>query len=439
MWVIGKMPVMDEGRMVEAEVTGRREGREPPVSGRTQLPEFGDHWETKRLGEIASIRNRKILPSDVAPDTFCVELDRIGQGDGRLLAHSTARHSTASKYRFSAGDILFGRLRSYLRKFWYADRDGICTTEIWPLMVDPVQADSNFLYFIVQSDRFIGAASISYGTHMPRTDWEVMQNFEIHLPPVQEQRAIAEALLDVDGLLGALETLIAKKRAIHQAAMQQLLTGRTRLPGFSGEWEAKRIGDICTFLPTANNPRSDLVEDGNVEYIHYGDIHAHPRPVLDCASDVLPLIEDFRVGNAARLMDGDLVVVDASEDMTGVGKSIEIRGASGRNVVAGLHTIACRGSSDHWAAGFKAYLQFIPAFRAVLAQIATGISVYAISKKQLADIEFPLPPRPEQGAIVSVLSDMDAEIAALERRRDKTRAVKRGMMEQLLTGRVRLA
>ena len=138
-------------------------------------------------------------------------------------------------------------------------------------------------------------------------------------------------------------------------------------------------------------------------------------------------------------MDGDLVMVDASEDMTGVGKSIEIRGASGRDVVAGLHTIVCRGSSDHWAAGFKAYLQFIPAFRAALTQVATGISVYAISKKQLADIELSLPPCPEQGAIVSVLSDMDAEIAALERRRDKVRAVKRGMMEQLLTGRVRLA
>ena len=306
-------------------------------------------------------------------------------------------------------------------------------------MVDPEQADSGFLYFIVQSDRFIGAASISYGTHMPRTDWEVMQNFEIRLPPMREQRAIAEALSDVDGLLGALEMLIAKKRTIQQAAMQQLLTGRTRLPGFSGEWVTKRISDICTFLPTANNPRSHLVGNGAVEYIHYGDIHAHPRPVLDCASDVLPLIEDFRVGNAAKLMDGDLVMVDASEDMAGVGKSIEIQGASGRNVVAGLHTIVCRGSSARWAMGFKAYLQFIPAFRAALAQVATGISVYAISKKQLADIEFSLPSSLEQRAIVSVLSDMDDEIAALERRRDKTRAIKQGMMEQLLTGRVRLA
>ena len=88
--------------------------------------------------------------------------------------------------------------------------------------------------------------------------------------------------------------------------------------------------------------------------------------------------------------------------------------------------------------GFKAYLQFIPAFKAALAQVATGISVYAVSKRQLADVELSLPPVSEQEAIVSVLSDMDAEIEALERRRDKVRAVKQGMMEQLLTGRVRL-
>lgn len=106
--------------------------------------------------------------------------------------------------------------------------------------------------------------------------------------------------------------------------------------------------------------------------------------------------------------------------------------------MAGLHTIVCRGSSDHWAIGFKAYLQFIPAFKAALAQVAAGISVYAISKNQVTGVEVTLPAPPEQEAIVSVVSDMDAEIAALERRRDKMRAVKQGMMEQLLTGRVRL-
>ena len=132
------------------------------------------------------------------------------------------------------------------------------------------------------------------------------------------------------------------------------------------------------------------------------------------------------------------MIVDASEDLKGVGKAVEVQGVSGGPIVAGLHTILCRGSSDHWAMGYKTYLQFIQAFKSALAQIATGISVYGISKKQVADIEVPLPPRQEQTAIVTVLSDMDAEIDALERRLGKTLAIKQGMMQNLLTGRIRL-
>ena len=258
------------------------------------------------------------------------------------------------------------------------------------------------------------------------------------LPPPTEQRAIAEALWDVDGLLGALEVLIAKKQAIKKAAQQQLLTGKTRLPGFSRVWRTIRLGDICTFLPTANNPRADLSEDGDVHYIHYGDVHAYTRPVMDCASSDLPRILRTRVGNAAELADGDLVMVDASEDLPGVGKSIEVQGVLGRAIVAGLHTILCRGTQDAWAMGFKAYLQYLPVFRSALVRVTSGTSVYAISKKQLADITLQLPALREQEAIVSVLSDIDSEIAALERRKKKTHAIKQAMMQELLTGSVRL-
>ena len=199
------------------------------LTGKKRLPGFEGKWETKRLGEVASIRNQKVLPSNVDPDTLCVELEHIGQGDGRLLEVSIAQNSTSSKYRFFTGDVLFGRLRSYLRKFWHADRDGICTTEIWPLMADASLIDSRFLYSIVQSDRFIEAASISYGTHMPRADWNVMKNFEIHLPPLPEQTAIAAVLSDMDAEIAALERRREKAEQIKQGMMQQLLTGRIRL------------------------------------------------------------------------------------------------------------------------------------------------------------------------------------------------------------------
>lgn len=199
------------------------------LTGQTRLPGFQEEWEVKRLGEVSSIRNQKVMPSNVDPETLCVELEHIGQGDGRLVAHSTARNSTSSKYRFYPGDVLFGRLRSYLRKYWLADRAGICTTEIWPLMVDHGQVDSSFLLAVVQSNRFIEAAGISYGTHMPRADWGVIRNFEVRLPSVTEQTAIATVLSDMDDELIALEARRNKTRDLNHAMMQELLTGRTRL------------------------------------------------------------------------------------------------------------------------------------------------------------------------------------------------------------------
>ena len=200
------------------------------LSGRTRLPGFSGEWETKCVGDVASVRDEKVLPSCVEASTLCVELDHIGQDSGRLTVHSTAESSTSSKYCFIAGDVLFGRLRPYLRKFWYADRSGICTTEIWPLVVDPKQMNGGFLYLMVQTERFMEAASISYGTHMPRADWEVVRNLEISLPSLGEQGSIVAVFADIDAEIVALEHRLAKVRALKQGTMQQLLTGRIRLP-----------------------------------------------------------------------------------------------------------------------------------------------------------------------------------------------------------------
>ena len=192
-----------------------------------------------------------------------------------------------------------------------------------------------------QSRILMLATEATHGTkRIPTGDLLATQ---IPLPPPDEQRAIADALLDVDGLLVAVEALIAKKQAIQQATTEQLLSGKTRLPGFGREWKAKRLGNTLTFLPTANNPRAEFDERGDVEYIHYGDVHACARPLLDCASSALPRIEENRIGNAARLLNGDLVMVDASEDLVGVGKSVEVQGATDRSVVAGLRQF-CAGA-----------------------------------------------------------------------------------------------
>jgi type I restriction enzyme S subunit len=198
------------------------------LTGRTRLAGFQGEWENVDFGDIAIIRNVKVISSSAPAGTQCVELDAIGQGTGQLLGSIDATGSS-SKYSFKKGDVLFGRLRAYLRKYWLASFDGICSTEIWPLIPRDERLCSGYLHLLVQTNGFVDAAGISYGTHMPRSDWSVLSKFTVLLPSRTEQTAITAVLSDMDAELTALESRRAKTRALKQAMMQELLTGKTRL------------------------------------------------------------------------------------------------------------------------------------------------------------------------------------------------------------------
>ena len=293
-------------------------------------------------------------------------------------------------------------------------------------------------YFLLSSIGQQQIDSFQAGGNRQGLNFGQIRSFLLPLPPLPEQRAIATALSDMDALLAAQDQLIAKKYDIKQAVMQQLLTGKQRLPGFSGEWKREKFGRLFQFLSTGNNPRSDLSAFGKVGYIHYGDIHTKEEAFLDCANALLPLIVYNKVNRLTPLQDGDLVMADASEDYAGIGKSIEVKNVGSRKIVAGLHTFLLRGDKELLADGYKGYLQFLPTVKAAMTRYAVGISVYGISKTNIRNIEINLPGLEEQAAIAAVLSDMDAEIDVLQQRRDKTQMLKLGMMQELLTGRTRL-
>jgi len=280
--------------------------------------------------------------------------------------------------------------------------------------------------------------ALSSGGAQPFLSLTEIGEIKIPLPSPEEQHAIAEALGDIDALLGALTQLIAKKRDLKQAAMQQLLTGQSRLPGFSGEWSTYTFGELFDLLRNASNSRADLVAEGDIGYLHYGDIHTHGSPFFDCGRDLRTYISAEKVRTTPLMADGDLVMVDASEDTEAIGKAVEITGLNGHRAVAGLHTLLLRAKGNRLADGFKGYLQYFSAVREALVRMATGVSVYGISKSNVRTISLAVPDIDEQKAIAAVLSDMDAELAALEQRLAKTRDLKQGMMQELLTGRTRL-
>ena len=269
----------------------------------------------------------------------------------------------------------------------------------------------------------------------------VLHQLPIVIPPLPEQRAIATALSDVDALLAAQDKLIAKKRDIKQAAMQQLLTGKQRLPGFSGGWEVKTLGDLFTFSGGYSASRDQLSVEGHC-YLHYGDIHGSSKTSIDTEVDYQDIpkldIPLKQVSTKSLLKDGDVVFVDASEDDEGTSKHVVVVNKSNLPFISGLHTIVAKSKTDELAHEYRHYCFQTQAIRQQFLFYAVGTKVSGISKTNMPKLTLPVPSIPEQTAIAIVLSDMDADLAALEQQRDKTRAVKQGMMQELLTGRIRL-
>jgi len=249
------------------------------------------------------------------------------------------------------------------------------------------------------------------------------------LPPdPTEQHAIAAALSDVDALLDGLDRLIAKKRDLKQAAMQQLLTGQTRLPGFSGDWEVKRLGEVAVFMKGKGLPKSALMPDGTDLCIHYGELFTHyPETVNEIISRTNGSRESFRsVAN-------DVLMPTSDVTPHGLAKAscVNVDG-----VILGGDILVIRSDPKRVFGTFLSYI--IRREEDQVLRLVTGSTVYHLYGSDMKKFRFALPSLPEQTAIAAILSDMDAEIAALEVRRDKTRALKQGMMQELLTGRIRL-
>ena len=252
----------------------------------------------------------------------------------------------------------------------------------------------------------------------------------VPIPPPPEQCTIAETLSDVDDQLEALDALITKKRAIRQAAMQQLLTGKSRLPDFRGKWSTRRLGNLGNFAKGYGIRRDDTSKEG-FPCIRYGEIYTTYENYVSDPKARIPL----DVARSALLIKtGDLLFAGSGETADEIGRCVAYLGEEQAYAGGDIIVLTPVGQNSL----YLGYLLNHSTVAAQKARVAQGDAVVHISAANLARVQFSLPSIEEQTAIATVLSDMDAEIATLERRRDKVREVKQGMMQQLLTGRVRL-
>ncbi len=422
------------------------------LTGKTRLPGFSGAWETITLGEVADIRNGATPSTHIGaywngPIPWCIPTDITATPGKYLLA--TERSITAAGLASCGASLLpVGALllcsRATIGELKIA-ASPVCTNQGFKSIVCKDDVFNEFLYYLLltRKPQMIERATGSTFLEIGKRDVESIQ---LRVPPLSEQRAIAEALSDVDGLLAALEALIAKKRAVKQAAMQELLTGKTRLPGFSGtpsegvpvgykrtevgmipeDWDICALHDVIEKFVNGGTPSTSNTDfwSGDIPWITGADI------LNQTVAVIRRYITKEAVYNSSTnvITKGNLLIVSR----TGLGK---LAIAPCDIAISQDFTGLIHSKEKILAQYLFRHFDFC---QQVLTKQNQGTSIKGITRDTLSTILIPLPCLHEQTAIASVLSDMDAEIAALEHRRDKTRAVKQGMMQQLLTGRVRL-
>lgn len=274
-------------------------------------------------------------------------------------------------------------------------------------------------------------------TGVPQLTAPQISKYRLPLPSQLEQHVIADVLSDVDALLDALDRLIAKKRMIKQGAMQALLTGGVRLPGFAGTWEYARLGDLGKCLRGVSyKGETDLFPYDTPESIRLLRANNLQNASLDLSD--LQYVNRKCVSTQQVLHTDDIVICMANGSKDLVGKTARFDVEDAHDYTYGAFMGCFRVMSEQALPLFISLLLQGPAYQNHIFDLIAGSSINNLKPSDIESVQFQIPPISEQAAIAEVLSDMDAEIDALEKRRAKLRDIKQGMMQELLTGRIRL-
>jgi type I restriction enzyme S subunit len=356
--------------------------------------EYTSLWKETRDGEIIALRGFNI-------------------GEGEIIERDFVRISNRlslklKRSRLCKGDVVYPCVGSIGNAVVISDDDKYHIQQnIARITPNQKAINSHYLAnYLMSSVAYREVERFTSSSSQPSVLVGSLRQYRVPLPPtINEQRAIAETLRDVDALISALDQLIAKKRDLKQAAMQQLLTGHKRLPDFHGEWELMRLDNFAPLQRGFDLPTSKI-RKGDYPVVYSNGVQNH---------------------HAKFMVKGPGVVT----------------GRSG--TIGNVHFV----EKDFWPHNTALWVtdfkdndpKFVFYFLSSvgLERFGTGSGVPTLNRNDVHEFRVSLPTSSaEQTAIAEVLSDMDAELAALKQRRDKTRALKQGMMQELLTGRTRL-
>ena len=409
---------------------------------RTKVGVIPNAWDIMHLGDLFVFKNglnkAKHFFGTGTPivnymDVFELSGIRMNDISGRV----NLSPQEIKNFEVRVGDVFFTRTSETVEEIGIASvmldkpRNTVFSGFVLRARPRDDRLDDRFKQYCF-APRAIRAQIVSSASYTTRalTNGRLLSAVRVAVPPKPEQIAIAEALSDVDGLIKSLEALIEKKKAIKQATMQQLLTGKTRLPGFSGELETKRLEELGFFSKGRGIKRQD-VSDTGLPCIRYGELYTHYKDYIYHTVSRIPSIVALE---SMQIRKGDLLFAGSGETAEEIGICAAYLGEEPAYAGGDIIILTPQGQNSI----YLGHLMNHPTVAIQKTRMGQGDAVVHISASNLAKVKILLPPLIEQTAIAAILTDMDSEIAILEQRWKKTLAIKHGMMQQLFRGRIRL-
>ncbi len=403
-------------------------------------------WRTVPAGEIGRFRGGSGFPlrfqgqaSGEIPFFKVSDMNLAGNEKHMTRANhyiSEAVRKQLGATLFPTGSIVFAKVGAavFLERKRILAQPSCIDNNMAAFVLDASRADIEFVHQLLLTTRL---ADLVSATALPALNGADLAAMPVSLPPIDCQREVAKVLRGPDALLAKLDQLIAKKRDLKQAAMRQLLTGRTRLPGYADPWRKMSIGSFADVIRGVTyKSESDLYpnEHGSAAVL----LRANNVREGAINLDEVQFVDQSCVSDHQLLRLNDILICMANGSRQLVGKAARLVQAPSDRLTFGAF-MGClrirRGDADP---RFVAQLLQTLRYRNYVANLLAGSSINNLRPSDVAAMEFDMPPLLEQRAIADLLADMDTELAALEARRDKTRLLKQGMMQALLTGRIRL-
>jgi type I restriction enzyme S subunit len=418
----------------------------------TEVGDIPQEWEVAQLADICGLRTETVDPNTMS-DVRYVGLEHIESGNPRLAQWGDCGQVKSSKNKFYPSDILYGKLRPYLRKSALAHFEGISSTDILILKADTNRTTPDWLIHLLHTERFVEhAISTTGGTNLPRTSWKAIREYRLALPPLLEQCGIAHVLSTIQRAIATQEAVIAAAREVKQSLMRRLFT----------------FGPYADPLPTKETEVGEVPETWTVGTLD--DIKANQKGAIvsgPFGSNIgrrffvdsgVPLIRGSNLTKGEKLFVEEgfvFITEEKAEELkscTALANDLIFTAAGTLGQVGLIPKNSCypkyvisnkqlRARIDESKAVslFLFYWFSSPIVQSLIAQRRGGTSIPVINLSILRSLPVPLPSVAEQGKIAEMLSRADRKIEIEERRKAALHALFKSMLHELMTGKVRVA